>query len=149
MNPASAPPHADGPADGAAGATYLIYDGECPFCSAYVKLMRLRESVGPVRLIDARDGGPEVLRVQAMGMDLNDGMVFHYSGSHYHGADALNVMALLSGGQSWFNRLNGRLFRSRTVSRVVYPFMRAGRNGVLRLLGRTKLVAENLSQDRP
>lgn len=130
---------ADAPTNGAVGATYLVYDGECPFCSAYVKLTRLHESVGPVRLIDARDGGPEVLHVQNMGMDLNDGMVFHYSGSYYHGADALNIMALLSGGQSWFNKLNGRLFRSRMVSRLAYPFMRAGRNGVLRLLGRSKL----------
>ncbi|GGC12367.1 hypothetical protein GCM10011494_33980 [Novosphingobium endophyticum] len=141
MNSASRPPEAGASTDGAADATYLIYDGECPFCSAYVKLMRLRESVGPVRLIDAREGGPEVLKVQAMGMDLNEGMVFHYCGSHYHGADALNIMALLSGSQSWFNKLNGRLFRSRTVSRMVYPFMRAGRNCVLRLLGRTKLPA--------
>lgn len=139
MNVASAPPEAHGSANDAVSATYLIYDGECPFCSAYVKFMRLRESVGPVRLIDARDGGPEVRNVQALGMDLNEGMVFHYSGSFYHGADALNIMALLGGGQSWFNKLNGRLFRSRRISRAVYPLMRAGRNAVLRLLGRTKL----------
>lgn len=121
-------------------ATYLIYDGECPFCSAYVKFMRLKQSVGAMRLIDARDGGPEVDAARAKGLDLNEGMVFHYGGRLYHGADALNILALLSSGQSWFNKINGRLFRSPTVSRVVYPFMRGGRNTVLRLLGRKKLA---------
>ncbi|AIT82795.1 hypothetical protein JI59_25475 (plasmid) [Novosphingobium pentaromativorans US6-1] len=116
-----------------------MYDGECPFCSSYVKFMRLRDTVGPVRLIDAREGGAEVLTVRGKGMDLNEGMVFHYSGTYYHGADALNVMALLSDGQSWFNKLNGVLFRSRMVARITYPFMRAGRNCALRLLGRSKL----------
>ncbi|WP_054944587.1 DCC1-like thiol-disulfide oxidoreductase family protein [Novosphingobium sp. KN65.2] len=135
-NPAS---EADAGTGVAPGDTYLIYDGECPFCSSYVKFMRLRETVGPVRLIDARKGGPEVARVRNMGMDLNEGMVFHYSGSFYHGADALNVMALLSDGQSWFNKLNGALFRSKMVARVSYPFMRAGRNSVLRILRRSKL----------
>ena len=121
-------------------ATWLIYDGECPFCSAYVKFMRLKQSVGPVRLIDAREGGPEVDSVRAQGLDLNEGMVFHYGGRFYHGADALNILALLSGGRSWFNKLNARLFRSPTVSRVAYPFLRGGRNTVLRLLGRKQLA---------
>ncbi|CAN0407117.1 unnamed protein product, partial [Scytosiphon promiscuus] len=32
----------------------IVYDGECPFCSQYVKMLRIHESVGTVRLIDAR-----------------------------------------------------------------------------------------------
>lgn len=119
---------------------YLIYDGECPFCSAYVKLMRLKHSVGPLRLIDAREGGSEVDHVRAKGLDLNEGMVFYYGDRFYHGADALNILALLSSGQSWFNKVNGRLFRSPTISRIVYPVLRGGRNTVLRLLGRKQLA---------
>ena len=42
------------------GEAWLVYDGECPFCSTYVRLLRFRQSVGTVHLIDARDGGPLV-----------------------------------------------------------------------------------------
>ena len=32
----------------------IIYDGECPFCSSYVTLLRIRQNVGSVALLDAR-----------------------------------------------------------------------------------------------
>ena len=35
----------------------IVYDGDCPFCSRYVKLVRLREALGSVDLVNARDGG--------------------------------------------------------------------------------------------
>lgn len=136
MNGALSSPDMKSPAHDDA---YLIYDGECPFCSAYVKFMRLKQSVGPMRLIDAREGGPEVELVRKQGMDLNEGMVFHYGSRFYHGADALNILAVLSSGNSLFNKINGRLFRSPAFSRVAYPFLRAGRNTALKLLGRKQL----------
>lgn len=138
---ASANPGTAQAGEDTSGGTYLIYDGECPFCATYVKFMRLRQSVGPVRLIDAREGGAEVQRVRADGFDLDDGMVFHYGGRDYHGADALNIMALLSSEHAWFSKLNGALFRSPKVAAVAYPFLRAGRNTALRLLGRSKIDA--------
>ena len=39
---------------------WIIYDGQCPFCSRYVRLVRLRDSLGQVELVDARNGGPIV-----------------------------------------------------------------------------------------
>ncbi|VWX50477.1 DCC1-like thiol-disulfide oxidoreductase family protein [Novosphingobium sp. 9U] len=119
--------------------TYVLYDGECPFCSAYVRFMKLKQSVGPVRLLDARDGGNEVEDVVKRGFDLNEGMIFHYSGVYYHGADALTMLALLSGNSSVFNRVNATLFRSPRVAQIAYPFLRAGRNTVLKLLGKKQL----------
>jgi len=49
------------------------------------------------------------------------------------------MLALLSTPSSGFNRLNAALFRSPTASRLLYPVLRAGRNAVLRLLGRGKI----------
>ncbi|AUW58830.1 DUF393 domain-containing protein [Sphingobium sp. SCG-1] len=120
-------------------AAYVIYDGECPFCSTYVKFMRLRESVGAVELIDARQGGAAVQAAQRLGYDLNEGMIFHYGGRYYHGADALQMLSMLSGNKGWLNRLNATLFRSPARASLFYPFMRAGRNATLQLLGRSKL----------
>ncbi|GMG83953.1 DCC1-like thiol-disulfide oxidoreductase family protein [Paralimibaculum aggregatum] len=118
---------------------HIIYDGDCPFCSSYVGLMRLKQAIGPVALIDAREGGPEVERARALGFDLDDGMLLHLDGRDHHGADCLNRLALLSTRSGLFNRLSAWLFRSETLARVAYPLLRAGRNATLMLLGRRRL----------
>ena len=96
---------------------YLIYDGECPFCSRYARLTRLRETVGPLRLIDARDRTPEVEAAIAAGYDLDRGMLLSLDGELYHGAECLNRLALLSSRSTAFNRLAYALFRHRRLSR--------------------------------
>jgi predicted DCC family thiol-disulfide oxidoreductase YuxK len=118
---------------------WIVYDGQCPFCSRYVQLVRLRESLGRVQLVDARKGGPEVDEVRQAGLDLDEGMVLKLDGRLYHGADCIHMVALLSTPSSWFNRVNAAMFRSRTASRLLYPVLRTGRNTVLRILGRSKL----------
>lgn len=120
--------------------TYIIYDGECPFCSSYVKMVHLRESIGPVRLINARDGGPEVEQAQAAGLDLDEGMILRFEGQTYHGDECINRLALLSSSSGVFNKINAAIFRSPGLSKALYPFMRTGRNTVIKLLGRKKLA---------
>lgn len=122
-----------------ADAPYIIYDGECPFCSTYVKFMRLRESVGKVELLDAREGGAVVDSVRQLGYDLNEGMIFYYGGQYYYGADAVQMLSMLSGSRGWLNRLNASIFRSPARASMLYPFLRAGRNATLQLLGRSKI----------
>ena len=115
---------------------WLVYDGDCPFCSAYVHMLRLREAIGAVRLIDAREGGPEVARVIEKGMDLDSGMVLCHEGKLYHGADCVHRIALLTTPNRAFNRLNAWVFRHEWLSRLLYPVLRFGRACALRLLGR-------------
>jgi predicted DCC family thiol-disulfide oxidoreductase YuxK len=122
-----------------APATFLVYDGECPFCSRFVAWVRLRDSIGPVVLINARDGGPLVDEAVAAGFDLDEGMVLKMDGQFYHGADCLHALALMSTPSSLFNRVNGALFRSRLLARAAYPLLRAGRNATLALLGRSSI----------
>jgi predicted DCC family thiol-disulfide oxidoreductase YuxK len=117
----------------------LIYDGECPFCSRYVKHVRLRRAVGELELVDARRGGAEVEKAKARGLRLDDGMILHLEDRYYHGADCLNRLALMSSRSNTFNRLNYFLFRSGFLSRFCYPILRSGRNLALRLLGRSML----------
>jgi predicted DCC family thiol-disulfide oxidoreductase YuxK len=119
--------------------TQIIYDGECPFCSAYVRLSRLRDSVGPVTLIDARQGGAVVDAVRRAGYDLDQGMVLKYAGRLYHGADCLNMLALLSSRSSAFNKMTSAMFRNPTLARLSYPVLRSCRNLTLAALGRRRL----------
>lgn len=117
----------------------LVYDGDCPFCSQYVRYLRLRDSVGPVQLINARDGGALVDDLRLRGFDLDKGMVLLLDGRCYYGADCINRLALLSTPNTLFNRVNAFLFSSTAVSRIAYPLLRSGRSIALWALGRDRL----------
>jgi len=117
----------------------IIYDGDCPFCSAYIRLVRLREAVGGVELVDAR-AHPDLVRdFQARGVDLNETMVVRYAGQLYAGADAIHLLSVLSSESGRANRFLARIFRNDRRARHLYPWLRAGRNLTLKLLGRKRL----------
>lgn len=118
---------------------YLIYDGECPFCSRYARLTRLRETVGGLRLINARERSPEVQAAIQAGYQLDRGMLLSLDGDLHYGADCLHTLALLSSRSTLFNRLSYAFFRNARLARLGYPVLRAGRNAALRLLGRAPL----------
>ena len=121
------------------GDNWLLYDGECPFCSAYVRFVRLRETVGPLRLIDARNGGPEFEWVKSLGHDVNEGMALNLDGHLYVGGACMNRLALLSSPSSTFNRVNRFIFRHAGLASALYPVLRFGRNCTLAVLGVPKI----------
>lgn len=121
------------------GPNWLLYDGECPFCSRYVRHVRLREAVGIVSMANAREQPALVAEASRLGYDVDTGMVLKLDGRYYHGADCVHALALLTTSSGWFNRLNALMFRSSAVAKVVYPVLRSGRNLVLKLLGRSRL----------
>lgn len=118
---------------------WLVYDGQCPFCSTYVKFLRVRDSVGTMHLVDARKGGPLVDEIRRAGLDLDEGMALKLGGRLYHGADCIHVLALLSTSSGLFNRTSAAVFRSKALSHRLYPVLRAGRNAALFLLGRKQM----------
>lgn len=118
---------------------YLVYDTECPACDQYCRLVRIRESVGELVLVDAREPGPLMDEVTAAGLDIDQGMVLKLDHRLYYGADAIHMLALLGSPSGVFNRLNRWLFGSRYLSRVLYPMLRACRNLLLKLLRKTRI----------
>jgi predicted DCC family thiol-disulfide oxidoreductase YuxK len=116
-----------------------VYDGDCPFCSRYVQMVRLREAVGPVRLVNARDGGPLVEEARRAGFDLDAGMMLKMGGKLYFGDACVQRLALLSTPVGAFNRINRAILSSPTAARILYPILRSGRNLTLRLLGRRRI----------
>ena len=120
---------------------WFVYDGECPICHMAAEAFEIRKSVGTLQLVDAREDldHPVLAEVNAARLDLDEGMVIKYGDRLYHGADALNLMALIGSGHGWFNRLNAALFANKTLARISYPFMRAARNLAIRLKGRGRI----------
>ena len=106
---------------------WLIYDGDCPFCSNYAQYLRVKEAVDEFVLVDAREGGPVVEEVRSLPHDLNQAMVLKLDGRYYVGHEALNVLALLSDKRGAFSRLNRLLFNSPRVAKLAYPLLRSAR----------------------
>ena len=118
---------------------YIVYDGECPVCSNYTHLVRLREAVGRVTLLNARADHDVVREIKAKGYDLNEGMVLKIGNEIHFGADAMHMMAVLGKRGGIFSAINSSLFKSRGLARLIYPVLRSGRALLLRVLGRKKI----------
>jgi len=121
------------------GINWILYDGDCPFCSNYVAYLRFREAVGAVKLVNARDGGSEFEYARASGLNLDEGMVFHYEGRLYHGDECMHMLALLSSSTGVVHRVTTWVFRSQKRAALIYPLLRAGRNATLKLIGKSKI----------
>lgn len=119
----------------------LIYDQECPVCTAYSCSVGVDENqASSLRRINARSANDALVQMaKEAGLDLDEGMVVVHRGKLYHGADALNIMARLAPNRGFGNRLNKLVFGNRTIARLSYPVLRAGRNALLKLLGRKKI----------
>jgi predicted DCC family thiol-disulfide oxidoreductase YuxK len=117
----------------------VVYDGLCPFCSAYARMLRLKESAGPVRLVDARQDSQLVAALAEAGHPVNAGMAVFHAGRLYYGADAIHILALLASGSGLANRAVARLLRNPRLARAAYPLLRAGRNLGLKVLRRPQI----------
>ncbi len=117
----------------------LVYDKECPVCNAYCRMARIRESVGELRLVDAREASAIMDEITLKGYDIDQGMLLKVEDNLYYGSDAIHALSLMSSRSGIFNRLNYWIFRSHSLSRMLYPVLRFFRNLLLMLLGRTKI----------
>ena len=121
----------------------LVYDKECPACNSYCQVVRIRESVGKLKIVDARENSDVMAEISRSGLDIDQGMVLKMGDQMYYGSDAIHALALISSKSGIFNRLNYWMFKSKRVSSFLYPLLRFFRNILLKVLGKTKI--NNLS----
>ena len=122
----------------------LVYDTQCPACNYYCQLVRIRESVGKLTLIDAREPSEVMNEITAAGLDIDQGMVLKMGDAMYYGSDAIHMLSLLGSSSGFFNRINYWLFRTKSASKILYPILRFFRNLLLKVLGRTKINNLNI-----
>jgi predicted DCC family thiol-disulfide oxidoreductase YuxK len=108
----------------------IYYDGACPFCNSYVRLLQIRTSFS-VELIDAREYPLVARRFAAEGMSLNTGVAVEIDSARYHGAAAIQFLALIDAPGNTFNWINYHLFRYRWLAKCFYPVMRFARSLIL------------------
>ena len=117
----------------------LVYDKQCPLCDNYCQLVRVRESTGKLVLVDARENSAVMQEITAAGLDIDQGMVLKFQDRVYYGSEAMHVLSLLSTRSGIFNRINFWVFRSRRLSRFLYPIFRFFRGLFLKARGVTKI----------
>jgi len=116
----------------------IVYDGACPFCTAYVSLLRLRESM-QVELLSARSADERINEFLALGYRLDDGMLVQIDGLNYAGADAMHQLAIISNQYGIFNRMQRFVFSRKWLAYLLYPLLSSGRRLVL-LIRRVPLI---------
>ena len=126
---------------------FLVYDKECPACNYYCKLVRVRESVGNLVLVDARESSTLMNEITAAELDIDQGMVFIVGDRMYYGADAIHALSIMSTRSGVFNRVTYWVFKSKVLSSILYPMLRAARNLFLKILRKTKINNLNLENN--
>lgn len=111
----------------------LIYDGDCPFCRWYC-----RRFEPAVTLVDFRRGG-DALKLPG-GCDPDRALILEMGGEHYIGAEALWRLAHAPGRPG--GNLNFWLFGNRRLGTLMYPLLRALRNGYLVLAVRRGITGD-------
>lgn len=117
----------------------LVYDEECPVCDAYCRMVRIRESVGTLRLVNARDVSAVMDEITSKGLDIDQGMVLKVENVLYYGSDAIHALSLMSSPSDVFNRVNSWILQSPRVSRILYPALRFFRTLLLKALRKTRI----------
>lgn len=117
------------------GDVWLVYDGECPVCNAYCQYARIRDTVGELHLVDARQPSALMDEVTAAGLDIDQGMVVKFENVMYYGPEAIRMLTLLGTRSGLFNRINYALFGSARRAGIFYPAGKAVRNLILKLMG--------------
>jgi predicted DCC family thiol-disulfide oxidoreductase YuxK len=121
-------------------ADFLLYDGDCPACSAYVAMARLRQLYPNLRIVSARTEPDLVAELRRRGYEINDGMVLSLDGKIYYAAEATRMIAILGRNSSsrWRRTALG-IIGTAPWSRSLYPWLNRGRVLLLRILGRGRI----------
>ncbi len=117
----------------------VFYDGECPFCRNFVKLLRLKETTQTVALHNLRDVPKAVEWFARQGFDVDEGMIVTVDQQVFYGKDAVRILSEMSTESPLFNRCVRFLLGGERRARYFYPLMVAGRNLTLRILAIAKI----------
>lgn len=109
---------------------YLLYDGECPVCAAYVEFAELRRRHPQLRLLNARDEPDLVSDLRHQGYEINDGMVLFVEGKIHYGAAATAKLASYRTGLPLAKRI-----AIAGIGAAPYTILRSIRNALLRARG--------------
>lgn len=102
-------------------------------------MLAIKQLESRFEIVNARQYHPVLEGIKERGLDLEEGFVLKIENDYFHGADAINRLALITTRVGLFNRLNYLIFKSAYLSKILYPMLRTGRSMLLYLLGIRKM----------
>lgn len=125
--------------DAGEAALIVVYDGQCPFCSAVSDYVALRARHGVIHQVDARRLPALVAAIQAAGHDLDRDFLVVHGDDLYFGADGVRALSQADLGTGWPIRAMRRLFGKEGQGARLYRTLNFGRRGLLKILRRPGL----------
>ena len=115
----------------------IFYDGDCPFCKNYIRFYRLKKNFAEMELCNARLKNYSMIIKDFInkGYDVNKGMIVEIDNQIYWGDEAIHILAMISSRSNLFNLINSFIFRSKLLSKIIYPMLVFGRSVTLKILG--------------
>lgn len=128
---------------------WFVYDGECPLCTNAALAISIKNELGTLNLLNAREasGHPLLHTINKQGYDLDAGMVIYDGNRFYHGKDALSFMARFGRNHGLLNLINKALFWSDSIASLMYPWLRGTRNLLLKNKKITQIDNLNLKSE--
>jgi predicted DCC family thiol-disulfide oxidoreductase YuxK len=121
----------------------IVYDGECPFCSDFVALNRLKESGYTLTIINARDTKNPVVVDLRKSYDIDNGMIVIYREKVLYGSSAARFIS-----SSYSHKvLRASLYRlilgNQKIANILYPVLVFLRKLYFRLVGKKFINEDN------
>lgn len=128
---------------------WFIYDGDCPICAYAAEALHIKQKFGSLSILNVREisSDPLIDEINRRGLDLDEGMVIYLDSQFYYGKEALKFIARHGKNNNLLMLLFKSFFWSDKLSRLVYPWMSAARNGFLRYRKATMIDNLNLKEE--
>jgi predicted DCC family thiol-disulfide oxidoreductase YuxK len=122
---------------------FLLYDGECPFCSRISRYYKIKQALAPLEIVSMRDT-ENLKRLQIpQTLDFNQGMLLILqSGQILQGEEAFRLIHSKIEKSSLKDRVMFGLGSKKWISSLIYPILLQVRKIVLKWKG----IPENLER---
>lgn len=108
---------------------FVLYDGDCPVCAAYLSIAQLKRLRPDLLILDARQEPALVAELRQAGHEVNDSIIVKL-GPQIYALGSQNPLA---------RRLALTAIGAAPWSAALYPWLRFTRNRLLRALGRPQI----------
>ena len=119
----------------------LYYDKQCPFCSNYANLLKLKENF-EITLKDARENQSEIALFCGK-LNINDGFIVVYKNECFQGAKALAFLNSAVDKTTFLGKLHFFFAYETVFSKVLYRILFILRKFILFILRRDSKIIQN------
>ena len=116
----------------------LYYDKQCPFCSKYANLLKLKESF-EITLKDARENQSEIALLCG-NLNINDGFIVLYKNDCFQGAKALAFLNSAVDKTTFLGKLHFFFRYDNLFSNLLYKLFFILRKIILFILGKNSKI---------